>query len=161
MAEIVLSVDVDAPASAVWAGAVDWEHQNEWMIGTRVWPVERDGAGVGGRFAAFTGVGPLGFLDPIVITAWDPPRACRVRHTGRVVRGAGAFEVEELPGDRARFVWSEWLDLPLGRLGEVGFLVVGPVFSAGVERSLQSFGRWVERRHAAGETGPARAQLRS
>ena len=48
MAEIVLSVDVAAPAEATWAAAVDWEAQGEWMLGTRVEGTAQGGVGVGG-----------------------------------------------------------------------------------------------------------------
>ena len=146
MAEVVLSVDVDAPPEAVFAALADWPRQGEWMLGTRVWQETPGPTRVGTRLAAFTGVGPLGFLDTMQVTAWDPPRRCLVRHDGRVVRGAGAFEVEPLPGGRSRFHWSEWLDLPLGRLGELGWLVTAPVFVAGVRLSLRRFARWTENR---------------
>ncbi len=144
MAELVLRVDVDASVAEVWAGATDWAGQREWMLGTTVTPTAQDGQGVGGAIAAFTGVGKVGFLDPMEITRWDPPRACHVLHTGRVVRGTGAFEVEPRGEDRATFVWSEVLDLPLGVFGRAAWPVVRPVFAAGVRLSLKRFARWVE-----------------
>lgn len=141
MAELVLAVEVDAPAERVWARLVDWDRQGAWMLGTRVRGTARDGQGVGGGIEAFTGVGPLGFLDTMVVTQWEPPRRCVVRHTGRVVRGAGAFEVEPLDEGRCRFVWSEWFDPPLGALGQLGFLAVRPLLRAGLELSLRRFAR--------------------
>src|SRR4051812_26751636 len=141
MAEIVVSVDVDAPPETVWAAAIDWERQGDWILATRVWPTGQDGRGVGGRVSAWTGIGPVGFLDTMEITVWRPPYRCEVRHTGRVVRGVGAFEVEPLPGGRARFVWSEWLRLPLGLLGQVGFELVRPFVVIGVRSSLRRFAR--------------------
>jgi uncharacterized protein YndB with AHSA1/START domain len=146
VAEVVLSVDVDASPEAVFAALADWSSQGEWMLGTRVWQETPGPTGAGTRLAAFTGVGRLGFLDTMQVTAWDPPRRCLVRHDGSVVRGAGAFEVEPLPDGRSRFHWSEWLDLPLGRLGELGWLVTAPAFVAGVRLSLRRFARWVEAR---------------
>ena len=143
-ATLVLTVDVDAPVEQTWAGATDWAGQGEWMLGTRVWPTDRDGRGVGGGIAAFTGVGPLGFLDRMRITVWEPPHRCHWLHLGRVVRGTGAFEVEPLPGDRSRFVWREDLDLPLGLLGRLGWPLVRPAFAFGVQLSLRRFARWVE-----------------
>ena len=120
-AEVVVDVVVDAPVEAVWAAITDWERQSEWMVGTTVRATGRGGDGrghgVGAGIEAFTGVGRVGFLDTMVITLWDPPRRCEVLHTGRVVQGTGVFEVLELPGDRARLVWSEQLVLPLGRAG--------------------------------------------
>lgn len=155
MAEVVLSVEVEAPAGVVWDAVTDWAHQGEWMLGTTVRPTVADGRGVGGGIEAFTGAaGRLGFLDIMVVTAWDPPRRCEVRHTGRVVRGAAAFEVEALGEHRSRFVWSEWLDLPLGLLGQVGFLAVRPMMAGGVQLSLARFARWTEARAENGGQDP-------
>ena len=143
-ATLVLRTDVDAPVERTWAGAVDWAGQGEWMLGTRVWPTAQDGRGVGGGIAAFTGVGRVGFLDPMVITRWEPPRSCHVLHTGRVVRGTGAFEVEPRGEGRSTFVWREDLELPLGAVGRLGWRLVRPLFAFGVRLSLRRFARWVE-----------------
>lgn len=150
MAELVLTVDVAAPAEATWAAAVDWEAQGEWMLGTKVWGTAQDGVGVGGGISGFTGIGKIGFLDTMVITAWEPPRRCLVRHTGRIVRGTGSFEVVALSPTTSRFVWSEWVDLPLGWFGQLGWLVAKPVTAAAVGYSLRKFGRYVEANQAAG-----------
>lgn len=146
MAQIVLSVDVEASPEQTWAAVTDWDGQGSWMLGTRVRGTAQGGQGVGGGIEGFTGIGPFGVLDTMTITGWDPPRRCVVQHTGRLVRGSGAFEVEALPGGRSRFVWSEWLDLPLGFVGQVGFLLVRPLFAAGVRLSLRRFARWVPTR---------------
>jgi hypothetical protein len=143
-ATLVLTVDVDAPVEQTWAGATDWAGQGEWMLGTTVRPTAQDGQGVGGGIEAFTGVGPLGFLDRMRITLWEPPARCHVLHLGRIVRGTGAFEVEPRPGGRSRFVWREDLELPLGVLGRLGWPLVKPVFAFGVQLSLRRFARWVE-----------------
>lgn len=148
MTEIELRVDVDAPAGAVWDAAVDWDTQGDWMLGTRVAGTAQGGRGVGGGIEAFTGLGPLGVLDTMVITEWDPPRRCAVRHTGRVVRGGGVFEVVALGPGRSRFVWSEQLELPLGLVGRAGFALLRPLFVAGVRLSLRRFAEQVAARHA-------------
>ena len=149
MAEIVLTVDVDAPVETTWSAVTDWERQGEWMLGTTVRVLSGSASGVGTGLAARTGVGPLAVVDEMRITAWEPPHRCQVAHLGRVIRGSAAFEVEQLAGDRSRFVWSEWLDLPLGLVGQYGFLLGRPVFEAGVRLSLQRFARWVEAGAAA------------
>jgi hypothetical protein len=136
---LALSVDVDAPAEATWAAAVDWARQGEWMLGTRVTPTAGGGQGVGGRLEAFSGIGPIGFLDPMEITLWQPPRACHVKHLGRVVRGTGAFEVEPRGDNRSRFHWSEEIELPWGVLGRFGWLLVRPLFALAVRVSLRRF----------------------
>jgi uncharacterized protein YndB with AHSA1/START domain len=146
--DIRLEVDVDAPAERTYAAATDWDRQGEWMLGTTVRGTAQGGRGVGGGIEARTGIGPLAFLDTMRITAWDPPRGAYVEHLGRLVRGTGAFEVRERPGG-STFVWSEQLDLPLGRVGALGFRVLRPLFVAGLRLSLGRFADW-----AASHPGP-------
>jgi hypothetical protein len=143
---IVLEVEVDAPAAATFEAAVDWDRQGEWMLGTRVRGTAQQGRGVGGGIEAFTGIGRLGFLDTMEITAWDPPRRCDVLHTGWLVRGTGSFEVLDRGDGRSAFRWSEELELPWGRLGRAGWPLVRPLFVAGVRRSLVRFARWAPTR---------------
>jgi hypothetical protein len=143
-ASLELTVDVDAPVAWTWAGATDWAHQGEWMLGTRVRGTAQDGIGVGGGIEAFSGFWKVGFLDTMEITRWDPPFACHILHTGRVVRGTGEFEVRSRGEGRSTFVWREDLDLPLGLVGRAGWPLIRPVFAAGVQASLKKFARWVE-----------------
>ena len=148
-AVIAVDVIVDAPAKSVWAAVVDWDRQSQWMLATRVRATTGGGVGLGGGLEAVTGVGPLRFVDPMVITEWEPPHRCTVKHTGRVVRGYGVFEVFALPEGRSRFVWSEQLDLPLGVVGRLGWPVVKPAFAAGVRASLNRLARSVEAESSA------------
>ncbi len=141
-----MPIVVEAPPAAVWDALVDWDRQGEWMLGTRVRGTTNGGQGVGGGIEGWTGIGPIGFLDTMVITAWEPGVRCVVRHTGRVVRGSGAFEIEDLGGGRSRFLWSEYLDLPFGRVGRWGWPVVRPLLRAGVLHSLRRFARQVATR---------------
>ena len=143
-ATLVLTVDVAAPASDTWAGATDWANQGAWMLGTTVRPTRLDGHGVGAAIEAFTGLGRVGFLDTMEITVWEPPAKCHVLHTGRLIKGTGAFEVEPRGASASRFIWREDLELPLGALGRLGWPLVKPVFAAGVQASLRKFARWVE-----------------
>lgn len=147
VATLALSVDVAAPVERTWAAATDWEGQSAWMLGTSVRSL-RGGAGVGAGLEAFTGLRlgplPLGFLDTMRITRWDPPLRCDVVHTGRMVRGTGTFGVEPVGEGRSRFLWREDLELPLGVVGRLGWMLGRPLFAAGVRRSLRRFARWVE-----------------
>jgi hypothetical protein len=150
--ELTVPVDVNVPADAVWRKVTDWNGQRDWMLATRV---EVTGAGDGRHAGAFltavTGVGPVGVTDRMEIVEWDPPRRCVVRHLGRVVRGEGVFEVVQLDAGRSRLLWSELLDLPLGRLGRLGWSVLAPVFRAGVAFSLRRMARQCE--YAYGRAG--------
>jgi hypothetical protein len=110
------------------------------MIATRV---TGDGAAVGGTLEAFSGLGPIGFLDTMQITLWDPPRRCDVVHTGRLVRGSGSFLVD--PTDAgSTLTWIEELDIPGGRIGGAAFAVAKPITLLLIQQSLQRFARWVE-----------------
>ena len=145
MAELVVSVEVAAPAAAVWAALVDWERHHRWMLLTRA---TADGDGVGAEVIATTGIGALSFRDTMTVTQWAPPPAdparCVVVHTGDVVRGSGAFEVASTGPDRARIVWSEWIRPPLGLFGDVGWLGVRPIAALFLAASLRRLARQVE-----------------
>jgi uncharacterized protein YndB with AHSA1/START domain len=142
VAELTLSVDVDAPPEQVWAAAVDWDRQGEWMVLTSV----RGGHGLGATVTAVTGWRGLRVHDPMTVTTWDPPWRCVVRHDGNVVVGTAAFEVQPLPGNRARFVWSEWLVPPFGLLGALGFVVVKPLILLPLRYSLRRFAAFASSR---------------
>jgi uncharacterized protein YndB with AHSA1/START domain len=142
-AHVELDVEIAAPPEAVFAAITDWPAQGEWMLGTRVEVRSGDGRSVGSELAAWTGAGPIGFWDTMVITRWEEPHLVDVVHTGSVVRGTGTMEVRPAPGG-SRFIWSEDLDLPLGALGRAGWPVVRPAFLAGVRASLRKFGKLVE-----------------
>jgi len=136
-----VTVDVDAPPEQVWRAAMDWERQGEWILGTRVRLVEGDGESLGSRVAAVTGIAGVGVSDTMEIVEWEPPRRCVVRHTGRVVRGLGIFEVTPLDGGSV-FSWTEELMLPLGMLGQLGWPLVRPAMRAGLDLSMRRFARF-------------------
>lgn len=143
--ELVVPVEVDAPAETVWAYVTDWERQGEWMLGTRVRVTAGagDGArGVGTTLRAITGVGPVGVVDTMDVVEFSgppaaPPWRAAVRHTGRVIRGEGYFEVVALGPDRSRFTFTELVDLPLGALGRAAWPLVRPAVRAGFVASLK------------------------
>ncbi len=142
MPELTVSVDVEAPPLQVWRALVDWERQGEWMPLTDVQVVSGDPHGVGGRIEARTGmpVGSrrVGLLDTMEITGWHPPYRVEVLHTGRVVRGPGIFEVRSRMAG-ATVVWTEQLDLPLGRLGRLAWPLVRPAAAFALHMGLSRF----------------------
>lgn len=148
-AQLRAEVSVAAPAEAVWAYVTDWPRQGEWIPLTRVEEIDR-GHRVGGRIRAWTGIGPVGFWDPMTITAWersaDGSARCEVLHTGRVLVGEGEFAVRA-DGDRAcTFSWWERLAVPGGPLGALAWRVAGPVAQRAVDVSLRRMARRVEER---------------
>jgi carbon monoxide dehydrogenase subunit G len=138
-AHVSESVSIDAAPEDVFAALTDWSGQGDWMFATSVRPSRGYGRQDGDEITARTGLGPVGFTDTMTIVEWDPPRICRVRHTGRVVRGTAAFAVHPEGPARSRVEWTEDLDLPLGWLGAAGFAIGRPVFTYFVRLSLRRF----------------------
>ncbi len=134
-----ISVSVDAPATPerVFAVLTDWPRHDEWMVLTSARVTAGDGHSAGSRLVAFSGVGPVGFLDTMEITRWEPPRTVAVRHTGRLVRGIGLFHVLPREDGGSTIVWEEELELPFGPLGRFGWPLVRPLGTALLRHSLR------------------------
>jgi hypothetical protein len=130
------SVALPLEPQAAWDVVMDWGRQSRWMLFTRVWATEQDGVGNGGGVAARTSVGGVGFTDDMVITQWDPPRECTVKHLGTIVRGTGTF-ANTGTARGSVFTWSEDVIPPLGKLGQFGWPVVRPAFEQMMKISLQ------------------------
>ena len=143
-----MSVEVAAPLEQVWNALVDWDSHGDWMLATKVHRTTHDREGIGAGIEGITGFGPLVLRDTMTLSQWQPPPArparCVVEHTGAVVRGSGAFEVEALSPDRSRVVWSEWIQLPFGLVGELGWIVVRPISALFLSVSLRRLARVVE-----------------
>ena len=144
---VVVDQIIDATPQVVWDAVTDWPSQSTWMLGTHVTAGRDDGIGVGGELEAFTGIGKLGFRDPMVITEWQPPQRCVVAHTGTVVRGIGIIEVRELSHERSLVRWIEELELPGGLVGRLAWPAARPVVVWGVRHSLRRLSRALERSH--------------
>ena len=137
--EIAARVTVAAEPAATWRAAVDWPRQREWIWATRV----SGGHGTGAEVTGWTGIGPVGFTDHMVITEWDPPRRCVVTHTGRVIRGQGIFEVTPR-GHGSEFRWTEQVQLPVPpAIGALAARVITPLAGWGLRSSLRRFARLV------------------
>jgi hypothetical protein len=95
--EIVREVRL-APADA-WARLTAWQRHGDFVPLTRITPTS-DG------FDAFTGIGRIGFHDPMQIVQWREPQFCRLEKRGRVVTGWAELKVEPTP-DGSRVTWRE------------------------------------------------------
>lgn len=146
MPELIVTVPVAAPADVVFAALTDWDSQSDWMLGTRVSSVGPQRRAAGDRLEAFTGVGPLGFLDTMVVSDWVDGVEVTVDHTGRVVRGSGTFRVEPDGADRSVVVWIENLSIPGGAAGRFLWRASRPVSKWAVTHSLRKFAAHVESR---------------
>jgi len=136
-----MSLVIKAPIQTVWAALADWESQGDWMLQTRVEVTSQIRDGVGTTIAAFTGIGKLGVMDQMVVTAWQPPHICDVLHTGKIIKGTGRFELVEIDSQTTRFNWSEEILAP-----KVVFLLIAPGLYAGVRISLANLGRHLRHR---------------
>lgn len=127
-----------ASAERVFAVLTDWPRHHEWMPFTRA----EGGTGVGATVRGRTGLGPVGFLDTMVITEWEPGRRVAVRHTGRLVRGEGWFTTAPLPGGGCTIGWAERLDPPpLGPL----WPLAAPAFRVFMRVGLRRLAKLAER----------------
>ncbi|MGW7416457.1 SRPBCC family protein [Streptomyces sp. NPDC054863] len=101
-----------APAEA-WRRLTAWEQHAAQVPFTRITVTTAPPTRQGTRFVARTGLGRLGFDDPMEVTAWQPPYHCRLEKHGRVVTGWAEIDVREEPGGGggARVVWTEDLRL--------------------------------------------------
>lgn len=157
MAQLTVRREVAAPAATVWRALVDWPAHGRWTPLTSVRTTSGRPDGVGAQFVARTGLGRLGFDDPMTVTQWNPPTAggvgrCTVRKTGRVVHGGATFSVT--PRDSGCLVqWVEEVSVtgvrrwPFGRTASrlVGRLVFGRVL-ARMAREVESAERRPGRR---------------
>lgn len=102
-----------APVDNAWNLLTDWPAQSRWIPFTKV---ANDNAirGVGARFIARTGFGPIGFDDSMEVTVWDPPVGqrsghCHIRKNGRWIRGTATIQVAATLGaaHRTSVTWVE------------------------------------------------------
>lgn len=148
---LVVTRTVDLPADQAWSALTDWERQSDWMPATTVRALGPDAAqGVGGRIEAWTGVGRVGFLDTMMITSWAPPHRCDVMHTGRVLRGPGAFVVTPTGASRCTVTWEEDLEVPFGPVGRAMSVVLAPLARLGLRIALARFSRYARRNRPDG-----------
>ncbi|MGW1885974.1 SRPBCC family protein [Streptomyces sp. NPDC001970] len=133
-----------------WRRLTDWPAHAGKVPLTGISVLTAGPTGVGSRFSARTGAGPVGFDDPMEVVRWEPPEAgrpghCRLEKRGRTVLGWAEIEVRAAPGG-TRVTWTE-------ELGVRGLpRVAGPLLA---RAARQVFGRAVDGLLAA-PTGSAR-----
>lgn len=159
MAQIRVSVVIDAPPRQVWEAVADIARHVDWMLDAkaiRFTSTRREG--VGTRFECDTAVGPLRTTDRMEVIEWQPGKAIGVVHTG-LVTGTGRFTLKRLRKGRTRFTWQERLDFPRWLGGRAGALAAKPVLTAVWRRSLTNLKASVEAETAT--TGPPKPLNRS
>jgi carbon monoxide dehydrogenase subunit G len=114
VALFVLERDVPLPAAEAWRRLTRWERHADVVPLTRVTVLTPPPTGEGTTFVARTGVGPLGFDDPMEVVGWQAPREerpgrCQLVKRGSFVTGWAEIEVHATGAGTARVVWREEL----------------------------------------------------
>ncbi|WP_112471166.1 SRPBCC family protein [Streptomyces triticisoli] len=102
------------PLDEAWRRVTRWSRHADTVPLTRITGITPTPTRVGTVFVARSGIGPLGFDDPMEVTVWRPPAdgepgLCRLEKRGRVVLGWAELEVRPGPGGRTRVEWREEL----------------------------------------------------
>ncbi len=99
MALIEIVREVRLTPKESWDRLTDWQRHGEFVPLTRI-SLTPNG------FDAFTGVGRLGFHDPMDVVESREPQFCRLEKRGRVVTGWAELSVDAL-GEGSRVTWRE------------------------------------------------------
>lgn len=99
MALIEIVREVRLTPDETWRRITDWPAHGRFVPLTKV-------SKTPGGFLARTGVGPVGFNDPMEIVTWNEPSFCRLEKRGRAVKGWAELSVEP-HGDGSRVTWRE------------------------------------------------------
>ena len=134
MTRFSTTVEVAASPERVWDAVVDWPAHARWAPLTRMRVLGDRPDGVGARFVARTGIGPLGFDDPMEVTVWQPPADGGPGHwevvkQGRVVLGRAWFDVVPAGAGRSTARWDEDVDLAPVRVTRRMAPVLSPVLA--------------------------------
>lgn len=140
-------VVIDAPIERVWQELVDVEGQPRWMRDMKAVRVLTKGPiGVGTRAEADVRIFGMQTVDPITITAFEPPRRFAIRHEGQF-GGEGAIELEPGADGSSTIVrWDETIVPPY--VPHLWSALLGPILSRVFQADL-------DRLRALIETGSA------
>jgi len=137
------AVRIDASPERVWEWLSDWDRSAQWILGTAVEVVGTQREGVGARTRAVTRIAGIKLIDEMSVTRWEPPHLIEVRHHRKPVLGDAWFEVVPV-GSSSQVEWVEDLELPFGRLGELGGSVLRAPVEWGLRKSLTKLKGLVE-----------------
>ena len=137
MGELQAEIDTDVTPERLWAVATDWPNQGRWIPLTHAEAVGGEPTGEGSRVEAWTGIGRVGFMDVMIIEAWQPPRRLDLKHIGKVVRGSAGFVIEPLGNRGSRIIWWERIDMPFGPLGRLAWPAVRVAARWALQSSLR------------------------
>ena len=136
---------VPTPLGAVWDTLTDFGAYDRWIPLTSM-RTDPPPVRLGWGFAGFTGLGPVGFLDSMLVVRWEPPvdgeARFAVRKTGRVLCGWAAVELTATDTGGTEVVWREEIvprPEPLGRLAApASNRVTARLFARALDRMLEA-----------------------
>lgn len=146
MARFTALVDSPASAERTWRALTDWPSHGRWVPLTSVRVLTPTGRGVGARFVGRTGVGRLGFDDPMQIVEWREPADgvpgwCRVVKQGRLLVGEAWFEVLPRTSGGSVVSWTEDVEIAPVRLTRPLAPLIRLVGRLAFTRSLRAMSR--------------------
>ncbi|MFE7357298.1 SRPBCC family protein [Streptomyces sp. NPDC057543] len=105
------------PTAESWRRVTDWERHAARVPLTAITVPTGLPTRMGTVFVARTGVGPLGFDDPMEVVRWTPPAAgraglCRLEKRGSLVLGRASIDVYPTASG-SHVVWVEELSVRL------------------------------------------------
>jgi len=133
---------VPADAAAVFAVLTDWPRQTSWVPATVVERLPGPVAAPGERFVGRSGVGPLGFDDPMTVVRHRAPTRERpgvvdIVKTGDLLGGTVSIGVRDVGGGRTQVEWTErirvrpaWLSLLAAAAGPLPAWLGSAAFTA-------------------------------
>ena len=136
-------VVIDTPIERVWRELTDLEGQPSWMHDMKAVRVLTTGAvGVGTRAEADVRIFGMPVVDPITITAFDPPRRFAIRHEGQF-SGEGIIELEPgADGSTTIVRWDETIVPPY--LPHLGAALLAPILAQVFQADLDRLRELVE-----------------
>ena len=110
MAPVEVRRTVPTPLDVVWDTLTDFAAYGRWIPLTSM-RTDPGPARPGWAFGGFTGLGPVGFLDSMLVVKWEPPldgeARFAVRKTGRVLRGWADVRLAATDAGGTDVVWRE------------------------------------------------------
>lgn len=155
MARMQAVTHIEASPQRVWEVLVAWERQPEWMHdarSVRVTSPHRRGTDVTIVCATDIAAGIV-IDDPMLVTEWDEEHVLGVLHQGSIIRGVGAFELEQSEYGTV-LTWWEEATVPFGAVGE---LVASATVVPWVNRVFRTSLAGLKRSAEADESGDAAA----
>ncbi len=149
MVRFTSTVDVAAGVDRVWSRITDWPVHGRWIPLTTVRVTSARPDGVGATFVGTSGLGPIGFDDPMEVVEWSPPAGgrpghCRVEKHGRLLLGWAEVDVESLTADTSRVSWTEQVQVAPVRLTRPFDRLITAGAKFGFDRALRTMARELE-----------------